>query len=403
MTFGMPAPGTTTTAHPTRLHALTGTRFLAALAVFLFHATLARLALSPYQGETALTVEHLLSKAGWVGVSYFFVLSGFVLAWSSRPGTSRRQFWWRRLLRVYPLHLASLLLALAGYAWASTTWRELIPNVLLVQSWIPRFETFFGINSPSWSLSCELFFYACFPLLHRLIGRIEPARLWYWVGGVVAVVICLPALAYALLPDAPGMPNGFPVSLGQYWLVYLFPPVRALEFVLGILLARIVRTGRWPGLRPLPILALTLACYVLALRVPFLYGLGAATIVPAMLLIPSVVDAELRGRARWLSSRPMVFLGEISFSFYLVHVPLLLVLPDLVGLQHTYSVLPATGVLLLLLTASLALAWLLHVTVERPLVRRWSGRTRILVPAPSIPRQAGAPGGVRTPAGSSVR
>ncbi|MFI5529107.1 acyltransferase family protein [Kitasatospora sp. NPDC051853] len=381
---------------PLRLHALTGTRFLAALAVFLFHVSLARLSFSPYRDGTAGLLQWVLDKAGWVGVSYFFVLSGFVLTWGARPGMTARQFWRRRAARLYPSHLVTAAAALLVFAWATTGWRELVPNLLLVQVWIPRFTTFFSVNIPSWSLSCELFFYACFPLLHRWVRRIDPARLWTWVAALAAAVVCLPALALAVLPDGPAMPNGFPVSVWQYWFVYLLPPVRALEFVLGILLARALQTGqRGITLRPLTAFALTLGGYAVAMSVPFLYGLTAATVIPLVLLLHSVAGDELAGRRSWLASRPMVWLGELSFSFYLVHVPVLILLRGLVD-HRTYAPLPATGMLLLTFAASLGAAWVLNRWVERPLFRLLAGRgPRSGLRAPAIPAQRKAPSEVK--------
>src|ERR1700755_2106401 len=83
----------------TRLPSLTGMRFLAAFLVFAFHATFAL----PLR-DTALGVHYanLVSKAGYVGVGFFFILSGFVLTWTVRPGDSAGQFWRRRFAKVFP-------------------------------------------------------------------------------------------------------------------------------------------------------------------------------------------------------------------------------------------------------------------------------------------------------------
>ncbi|GAA0660854.1 acyltransferase [Kitasatospora atroaurantiaca] len=373
-----------------RLPSLTGLRFIAAMMVFLFHMTLTRLELNPYSGGTAHALEAVFTKAGWVGVSFFFILSGFVLTWSTRPDRTPRQFWWQRLVKLYPNHLATFALAMVLYASATATWKEWLPNLLLLQAWVPRFDTFFSVNIPSWSLSCELFFYLCFPLLNRWIGRIDAARLWAWAGGVAGVVVCLPAVALALLPDTPVMPNGFPVSVGQYWFVYLFPPVRMLEFVLGILMARILMSGRWINLRLLPAAALAGAGYLAALAVPWLYGLSAAAVVPLALLIPAAASADVRAQASPLRGRVMRWLGEVSFAFYLVHVPVLLYMRQL--MDHGYYSAPvATGVVLLITAVSLLLAWLLHIGVERPLMRRWGTLPQAPAEAAARPAQAAEP------------
>ncbi|WP_425555526.1 acyltransferase family protein [Kitasatospora kazusensis] len=336
--------------------------------VFLFHSSLSNPAITPYSGRTATAVGHVFSRFGGVGVSFFFVLSGFVLFWSSKPGADNGRFWSRRAVKLFPNHLVTFAAAMALYAGATTALQDWIPNVLLLQAWVPRFSAFFGVNIPSWSLSCELFFYLCFPLLARGIRKIAPGRLWLWAGLVAALVICLPAIATALIHGGPMAPN-FAASVYRYWFVYVFPPVRMLEFVLGMLMARIVLTGHWINLRLKPALLIAVAGYLVALSVPPLYGLVAATVIPIALVIPAAATADLQAQSSPFRSRVMVRLGEVSFAFYLVHASVLIVGRTAMGGGH-YSAPVAFGVLLLLFGISLALAWLLNVGVENPLMRR---------------------------------
>ncbi|MFC8453199.1 acyltransferase family protein [Kitasatospora sp. NPDC057223] len=384
-------------APPERLPSLTGTRFLAALLVLAFHASSEGL----FADEgTAGTLAALLGKAGWAGVSFFFVLSGFVLAWSAGPGGAGPGFRRRRIARIYPAHLVTALAATALLVagGAGLAWAEVVPNLLLVQSWFPQPEIFVSGNPVSWSLSCELLFYLSFPPLWRALSRIGAGRLWWWAGALAAAVLCVPALAAHLVPGGPvlTMPDGT-VGLHQYWFVYVLPPVRAPEFVLGAVMARIVREGKWIGLRPLPAAALAGAGYAAAARVPYLYGLAAATVVPAALLVAALAHADRTGRRTWLAARPVVRLGELSFALYLVHRLVLGYGHRALGAGHSWSTPVAALLVLAGFAVSLALAWLLHTLVEIPALRRWARPDTAAPPGPAPHRSRNVPSGHGSP------
>jgi len=93
-----------------RLPSLTALRFFAALCVFIYHASSMLIFRSiAVRDDYAFVVQNI----GYLGVSFFFVLSGFILTWNARPGEPRRSFIRRRLARIYPSHLVMLLVALA--------------------------------------------------------------------------------------------------------------------------------------------------------------------------------------------------------------------------------------------------------------------------------------------------
>lgn len=95
--------GSIETRDAVRLDAITALRWWAALAVFLFHVR----NIVPLPGAVAE-----FARFGYLGVAFFFVLSGFVLTWSWRPTVDKRTFYWRRFARVYPLNVVTLLLAI---------------------------------------------------------------------------------------------------------------------------------------------------------------------------------------------------------------------------------------------------------------------------------------------------
>ncbi|MFF5185324.1 acyltransferase family protein [Streptomyces sp. NPDC000345] len=394
MSVDSTAPG-----RSSRLPSLTGMRFFAAFLVFLFHLSLLDAYSTPGEGHGPFA--SVLKNGGWAGVTFFFILSGFVLAWSARDDDTTRAFWGRRLAKIYPNHVVTFFLALVMYAYASATWGRGIPNFLLLQAWVPRDDVFFSINNPSWSLSCELVFYLLFPVLHRWTLRIRAERLWGWAAATAAVIVLLP-LAVQLLPAGetfgPNHANSplYGHSITQMWLVYIFPPARVLDFLLGILAARIVLSGRWIGLGVLPALALTVGAYAVSLTVPFLFSLNAVVVVPFALLIAATAARDARGLGTAVGGRVWVWLGEVSFAFYLVHQILLSFTQERLGFKEADSPAAAVGVAALVAAVSLLLAWLLYIGVERPVVRAWARRARAA-------RTAGTQDAVRPPRDDSNR
>ncbi|MGW1196775.1 acyltransferase family protein [Streptomyces sp. NPDC002536] len=360
---------------PPRLPSLTGLRFVAALLVLLSHAGGFLLFRSAGSGKD---YSSYLFDAGNKGVSFFFILSGFVLAWVHRPDDTARHFWRRRLVKVYPNHLVTLAATVGLMTWAgiAVTVSNTVPTLFLVQSWIPEFNVIQGpgVNTPSWSLACEMLFYAVFPWLIVLLGRIRAARLWVWVAGTTLAIVAVPFVAQ-LLPNEPHMQFD-PIPWWDYWFVYYFPAARLLEFVLGILMARVVLSGRWIALKTGPALLLTVVAFVVAARLPGEFGRVAPTVLPLALLIAAAATADAEGRRTPFGGRVMVWLGEVSYAFYIVHFlvvsygPIGTAYPEFWGKVWTLpEVLRDTA---LTFAITLVLAWMLHAAVERPAMRRWS-------------------------------
>jgi hypothetical protein len=104
----------------------------------------------------------------------------------------------------------------------------------------------------------------------------------------------------------------FQIPSYKFWFLYLFPPVRTLEFVLGVILVYIVRTKQWPRL-PFSVAALlVVASYVGEIYVSIPYAFVAMTVASLALLIPAAATADVRGTFSPVRGRVAVFLGEIS-------------------------------------------------------------------------------------------
>ncbi|MET8043349.1 acyltransferase [Micromonospora sp. NPDC005215] len=346
---------------PPRLPSLTGLRWIAALLVFGFHAGTMRIIAEP---DYKAVVDKLFSL-GLSGVQFFFILSGFVLVWSARTGDSRRTFWRRRVAKIYPNHLVlwGATLLVAWWFADPVLPAAALENLLLLQAWDPRPGWFYSINTVSWSLSCEFFFYLCLPLVLPLLRRARPKLLW-------ALIAAMPLLILALWPAQHLVPE-----VSRWWFTQVFPPVRSLEFWLGAVAAELMRRDLWRG----P--GLTWASVIFV-------GIWAAAAqwIPAelwttllavayLLVITAAADADVRDRRSPWRSRPLVWLGEVSFAFYLVHVLVMTSVLRFSGDWGTgFEGWRGPAVVLGFLLVTLLLAGLLHRYVETPMMRRLAPR-----------------------------
>lgn len=352
----------------TRLPSLTGMRFFAAIMVFVCHAFGSRIFLDDGLNDV---LSDKISRLGWVGVSFFFILSGFVLTWTARPNDTVRRFWRRRLAKIFPNHLvtwavAAVIMIVAGTA----TFLSIGPSALLVQAWFPVESITYSPNDPAWSLSSELLFYLSFPWLLKAANKVRAERLWL-AAGVTFVVLALVPLLAKVMPDAPEISYYPGVSWYEYWFVYCLPIARVPEFVLGIFLAKIVMSGRWIPVS-LPVALLTLIPgFALMVTIPDVFGLVAPTAIPLALIVAAGAHADVTGLRSPFRGRIAVWLGEVSFAFYMVHMLVLQKGPLSAG-TASYGAVEALGLVALSFVIALLAAWLLFKYVETPAMRRWS-------------------------------
>ncbi len=268
-------------------------------------------------------LSHLPSgfeMGGVCGVSLFFVLSGFVLSEGYGPrveaGKLRwRTFFFRRWIKIYPLHLLGALFYLVAYRHHidPSGWPYSVCNLALVQSWVPLHDCYFSLNGVSWFVSSILLAYALFPYIWRMVNgcRLRTAL------AVAAAIVGVYLGVVACLPD----------SVTEAWL-YVFPPVRLLDFGLGVLTHRVYRcVQNSGGLRHaalwewLPVV-LFVDNVAVSPYLPerFFYVAQFWPTAVATILIFALTDGA---RAGWLTKclrmRFMVALGNISFEFYMLH------------------------------------------------------------------------------------
>ena len=314
-----------------RLPALTSIRFLAALWVALFHMQ----AMQAF--SFSLAAVQRLASIGYAGVSFFFVLSGFILVYtySGRP-TSLRDFWQARFARIYPALAFALLITAPGFLYCCVRMRAHDPHVFvpewswaaqhlslsillsftLLQSWLP--QTALAWNMPNWSLSVEAFFYLLFPFLLPRLTRLSRARLLTLVSVAWALILAC-TLAYTRLhPDGEVTTK----TLGPWINTLKFNPlVRLPEFLIGmaagLLFLRRPRNRKqaWPLL--LAGLIATAAAVLLSPRIPYIV-LHTALLAPAFAVLVYGLALRPAGLAL-LEIRAMETLGEASYPFYLLH------------------------------------------------------------------------------------
>lgn len=357
-----------------RLPSLTGLRWIAAMLVFGFHVGTMHVIADP---DYKAVVDRLFSL-GLSGVQFFFILSGFVLVWSARPGEPRHVFWRRRIAKIFPSHVAmwAVVLLFGVYYWAEPqNLKVLLSNLFLVQAWNPTPGWFYSVNTVSWSLSCELFFYLCLPLALPLIRRARPWMLY-------AVVVAMPLLILSVWPAQALVPEA-----DRWWFSQVFPLVRSLEFWLGVAAGELMRRGCWRGPNlPVASVIFVATWLVASFWIPAQWWTTLLA-VAYVLVIAAAADADLRGTWSPWRSRPMVWLGEVSFAFYLVHVFVVTTVLRMTGTIGGFTGWrgPAAAIGFLLL--NLVVAWLLFRLVEKPMMR-------LLAP----PRRHGPAAGTAAPA-----
>lgn len=372
-----------------RLPSLTGLRFAAAMLVFGVHAY----SFIPV-GGLAHSAGHLLLDPGDLGVSFFFVLSGFVLTWAVGGGPQHglARFWAGRVLRIYPAYVVALALAVAG-KWVGdlvdpvgnrmnqVNGHNVTTSLLLAQAWFPDDITYLGLNPVAWSLSCEIAFYAAFPLLYLLVRHFPTRALAAAAVALVAAGLLMPLVADLFVDPAY-----------QRWFVYILPATRAVEFTLGIVLALLVHRGAWRGPGLAVASALFAANYLAVNLMPQPVRDTAAVLATTALLIPAAARADLSG-ARSLWRHPaLVTLGDASYAFFLVHLTILTTGMTILGRDQDYPVWQAVALAVGFLLVSYPIAWLLHRFVEKPamrLLRRPRPRPTVTVPAQRVPEREG--------------
>lgn len=364
---------------------LTSLRFFAASLVVAFHYDPDRFTRLPGFVQNWL-------ETGYEAVTFFFVLSGFVLSYvyfgadPGRTNTNLRSFFVARFGRLFPAYYLSLLIALPFFILPSQIWGEAAPANLpyhalavlgSVQAWWP--EAALAWNPPAWSVSVEWFLYATFPIIAwatRFVPNgtfLAGSFLLVTAGAAFRVLVMEP-----LMNDEPDQWRNFAL---------FFPLFHLPQFIFGVALGRVHLLGP----RSSPALAgwmftAGLVGLMIVLgdleELPTRIRSNAVLVIFFGMLIFGAAQSG-HGAYRALSVRPLVYLGDISYSMYILHQPLEFYW-EWVGPRSLGWNLPYMLDFVLFFALVVGLSALSYRIVETPLrrrIRRWGGKD----PAPPAP------------------
>ena len=268
---------------------------------------------------------------GECGVSFFFMLSGFVLslAYSERITKglfSTTPFVVKQWIKIYPLHILTFIVMFALdirlEKYCDIT--AVIANILLLQSWVPADSFYFVANSPSWFLCDILFFYVVFSSLNKYILRSDNRKLLAISLVVILLYICL----MAVLPTYLVNP-----------ILYANPLTRLLDFIVGIILYKLFVSDNGIALRDklngksfLTVSLMELSVILLVVITAILYPhlpqrVRTVSIfwlaIPLFIFFFAMTDKHGGVISKFLQGKTMLWLGNISFCIYIIHVPVL--------------------------------------------------------------------------------
>jgi peptidoglycan/LPS O-acetylase OafA/YrhL len=290
--------------------ALTGLRAIAAYFVVLFHygSGFANSVGVPYP------IGKILSN-GYLGVSFFFVLSGFILAYNYRnpltTWSAKKAFFLARLARIYPVCIVALLASfLVGSRYIDSVSMGTIPQFVLLQSWVPYTASIQYWNTPGWTLSVEALFYVSFPLVIALASSASDKKL--------VVAACLLA-SIMVIVQTPGCQFERLAPAGLAWVP--LPLLRFPEFLLGVALGVLCTRGRLKSLgRAAALPAITVAAFACLAVLPNASVPGPFAVLMGLLIVSVFWSTESRIR-HLLSTKLFILLGGASYSLYLLQEP----------------------------------------------------------------------------------
>lgn len=341
----------------TQIKPLTSLRFIFAIMVFMSHLKFNSVGSS----STFNWLYANIFTEGYLGVSFFFILSGFVLSYSykeklDQKEVSKRGFYIARFARIYPLHLLTFIIAIP------LTFKEFGENIVqwvltaalnigLLQSFIPVYDYYFSFNLPTWSISNEMFFYLLFPLFATPIYRLGQKTRLLSVSFLLLIIISMGIIF--LTPE-------------EYYhrFFYVNPLFRITDFILGIMLYSAWESTKHRvsiNFTRLEVSSIVLfgGFFLINRYIPQVFRFSMYYWIPMCFLIYSF-SFQKGLLSRLLSSKVLVLLGEISFGFYMIHF-LVLRYMDFINEKVFYIgneyVISAIALFIALITSYITFKW----------------------------------------------
>lgn len=299
---------------PAYLKALTFPRFVLAILVVIFH----------YGLHLDFFKENILAeffRNGAVAVSFFFFLSGFVLAYNYNK-TKTRDFLLKRVFRIYPIYILTFVIVLLTQIYFGLDTPSVfhgVANALGLQSWFPGYAL--QVNFPSWSISVEFFLYATFPLILWFYKKMK----WNYFVYLSIAIIALGLLQHFYFVVYLFDPNRY--FLEQF--ILYFPLFHFSTFVAGFLGGKWIYQIKKAKLNPylFPVMTTVgIVCFILILNFenPIRLLSHNGGLIPFFLLICIGLSLDKNFYIRVFGSRPLIYLGNISYGVYMWQFPVYL-------------------------------------------------------------------------------
>lgn len=367
-----------------KINSLTSLRFIAAAMIVVLHSY-------QFLGRVGI----LLNTFALVqGVSFFFVLSGFILTYVY-PALNNRddigRYFIARFARIWPAHFFSLIIVFILFPVNGPL--TLLTNLLMVHSWVPLKDYYFSFNSVSWSISTEFFFYLSFPIL--IYNWKHNWRFKLVSVGLLLLLIIYLCYAVNLPPFSAEERRITTASL-----VYIHPLGRIFEFVLGmttaLLFEKYINRVHLSRVTATIIETLTIILTVVSLKYSkFLayhfiikyIGRGGADWLAhngscfMFALLIFIITMEKGLFSELLSYRLPVLLGEISYSMYLVHQIIFRFYTA--HLTSSSDVVSSLSIYIILWIVILSISYLIWYFIECPsrkfIVSLWPKKVSVLI------------------------
>lgn len=326
------------------LNSLTSLRFLAIVGIVLFHI---KYTMSPFFSADNFADLPTFS------VAFFFALSGFVLTYryDNKIQLRLKDFYIKRVLGIYPLHLLVLLIWCLFYfppGWDRVTvFLSGIANTTLTQALFPRLEFILGYNAVAWFLSDLMIFYLLFPLIRDV---------------KISVLIFSAVILFLITTNLLQL-NG-PINQFYPNFNYFSPIIRVADFCAGILAAYLFK--KWAFLRYATFLELVFIFFAIApvcyniFKIP--HGFGQVYMLITVPVFIYIFAHEEGSLSRFLANQKiLVFLGEVSFSLYLWHHMIMRYMGE-----HLSSLLPPVLAILSAIVVSIVISIISFLCFEKP-------------------------------------
>lgn len=336
---------------------LASLRFFAALLVIFSHMRLSENTHNPF----IKYIDGNVFWSGFIGVSVFYVLSGFVISYANDNWGGWKKYLIGRIARIYPAHLIVTVLIILVFRQGIAHWNDLLvwaSNFALLQAWVYSPRYFFSLNDVAWSLSVEVFFYLTFIFLRSLEDR-------------YIYLLCICGYCFNLAFEA--VDRNEPVQW-VHWFFYINPVARFPEFLMGMSVYRLYKhdpsRSPWFAQADFVLVFLFLIATISALHILDFNTIYLYSSVPAlfsMLMLMTLVFGKSSG---YMNSKALIILGESSFALYLIHKPLYRMARLLMKTEHFdhyLLVIPLTGLL------AIGLSLLFYLKVELKATRAVKG------------------------------